>query len=350
MERKLASVQEVLDIEPIENADFIEKIKVLGWNLVSKKGEFKKGDKCVYFEIDSLLPDLPMFEFVKRGSTRDSALRLRTVKLRKVISQGLALPLKTLNEFDKEKASTEYDIGEDVSELIGVTQWVPRIARLDRTDIKGAFPHFVPRTHESRIQSNPEILKEFHGKLCYISVKLDGTSITYCHKDDEFDVCSRNYRTKKPDELRKKGVGTLWRVAEELDIEEKLKKKGNFAVQGELCGPGIQGNRMVFKDQCFNCFNVYDIDNQKYLSFDEFFFFCKELDIDTVPILTTIFNFKETVTLEDLLELAEGKYFDTHNEREGIVIRPIEECYSEELEDRLSMKIISNRFLLKNKD
>jgi RNA ligase (TIGR02306 family) len=376
--RKLASIQKITEILPIDGADNIVKVKVLGWDLVAKKGEFAEGDPCVYFEIDSQLPEHPVFEFVKRGSTKSSALRLRTIKLRGVVSQGLAMPLSVLQHFrdgavrllelnDEQASNFDYhswidhlELGQDVTDIFGITKWEPKESSGKQGQVsKGNFPFYVPKTDETRIQSCPDVLDEMRGVKVYSTVKMDGCSATYIHLNGEYNVCSRNLALKSLEEKlalyeerKSKGkevwepkVDRWWEMSDRLGLKEKLEARGNFAIQGELCGPGIQKNRLGLKENKLYVFNVYDIDNTKYLNLPEFIEFCHELGLDTVPIEEE-FVIDETITVPKLLEMAEGKY-DSGHEREGIVVRPVKERYSHILKGRMSFKAISNKFLLK---
>lgn len=341
--RTLASIQRVEEISPIEGADAIEKIRVLGWTLVAKKQEFAVGDLCVFFEIDALLPELPVFEFM-----RSSKFRLRTKKLRGVISQGLALPTAILRDFsftDEQIAQlSSNDIGMDVTSQIGVVKYEPpQAAQPNRSETAGLFPFYVPKTDETRIQSSPALLDELKGLRCYITVKLDGTSATFIHRkyeeQEERWACSRNLAVKESDE------NVYWRIEHRYDILNKLAARGNFAVQGEICGPGIQKNRIGLSDIDFFAFNVYNIDTSRHLSYDEFIAFCQDMGLKTVPILDD--NFIFNATQDELLAMADGEYPLSRHPREGIVIRPVIETYSRTLQGRLSCKAISNAFLLK---
>ena len=112
MERKLVSIQVVERVAPIEGADQIEQARVMGWTVVVKKGEFSPGDRCVFFEIDSVLPDgAPWAEFM-----RPRGFRVRTLKLRGVLSQGLALPVSILDGEVPEP-------GEDVRDRLRVVKY-----------------------------------------------------------------------------------------------------------------------------------------------------------------------------------------------------------------------------------
>ncbi|MFN0201713.1 MAG: RNA ligase (ATP), partial [Bacteroidia bacterium] len=165
--RKLASIQKIIQLEAIPEADAILKATVLGWQLVVKKGEFQVGDDCVYCEIDSLMPDRPEFEFLKpRG------MRIRTVRLRGQISQGICFPLSILPE------NTPIEEGLDVTEMLGITKYEPPIPAQLAGTVKGLFPSFIPKTDETRVQVLQEVLDEYKDETCYITEKLDGSSVT----------------------------------------------------------------------------------------------------------------------------------------------------------------------------
>jgi RNA ligase (TIGR02306 family) len=165
--RKLASIQKIKSLEPIEGADAIEKATVLGWQLAVKKGEFKVGDLAVYCEIDSLLPDRPEFAFLKpRG------MRIRTIRLRGQVSQGICFPLSILPE------DIEPQEDMDVTEILGITKYEPPIPAYLSGKVKGKFPSFIPKTDETRVQVLQKVLDKYQGISCYVSEKLDGSSAT----------------------------------------------------------------------------------------------------------------------------------------------------------------------------
>jgi len=336
--RKLASIQEIFDIQPIENADAIEKVSILGWHCVSKKGEFNIGDKCVYFEVDSFLPVDDKFEFLRAGSYKNNeymgeGFRLKTQRFRGQISQGLALPISIL-------PAGNYEIGDDVTDVFGVKKWdMPEMATSGGTAI-GSKPFGIYTTDETRIQSIPEIVDIMQGKPYYISTKMDGTSVTYYVKDGVFGVCGRTLEYKDTDDC------SFWQYAKKHSIDvNMLAYNMNIAIQGEFCGGGIQKNRLKLKEPCFFAFNVLSLDNMKYYDFEAFINTCGELNITTVPIeeVKDSFAYK---TVDELLERAKGNY-DSGNKKEGIVIRPLKEEYCYLLSSRLSFKVLNNDFLLK---
>lgn len=326
--RKLASIQKIKNLEPIAGADAIEKATVLGWQLVVKKGEFNVGDLCVYCEIDSLLPDRPEFEFLKpRG------MRIRTVRLRGQISQGICFPLSVLPE--------DIDIQEDtdVTETLEVGKYEPPIPTSLLGVAKGMFPGFIPKTDETRVQVLQAVLDKYKNEICYVTEKLDGSSVTYYWKDGEFGVCSRNL------ELLESAENPLWKVARALQIEEKLKSlNGNFALQGEIIGEGIQGNLYKLKGQTVRFFNLFDIDKYQFIGFEAFMETMAQLDLSTVPVLETDFPLSNDINW--LVEKAKAKsVLNPDVWREGIVIRPVIE--KNDAMGRVSFKAINPEFLLK---
>ena len=329
--RQLASIQRIKALESIENADAILKATVLGWQLVVKKGDFEVGDLCVYCEIDSLMPNRPEFEFLKpRG------MRIRTVRLRGQISQGICFPLSIL---PKNAPNTE---GSDVTELLDITKYEPPIPASLAGVMKGGFPSFIPKTDETRVQVLEDLLDKYKGEKCFVTEKLDGSSATYYVKNREFGVCSRNL------ELLESADNTYWKLARELDIENKLKSlNGNFAIQGELIGEGVQGNKYALKGQKLFFFNVFNIDSYQYLGFEDFKNTLEMLNFDSVPILEKGYLLENDVP--KLVEKALGKSVlkgDVH--REGIVIRLLNEA--NESIGRVSFKSINPEFLLKYND
>jgi RNA ligase (TIGR02306 family) len=339
--RKLASIQKVIAVEPIEGADKIEKITVLGWQLVAKRGEFAVGDLCIYFELDSVMPDTQEFCWLwsKPGEVlpRPANFRLRSKRMRGVLSQGLALPVSIL------PGSASAVEGEDVTAVLGVSKWEPAICSSAR-EIDGVFPtHLVQKTDELRVQSIPEILDELRGVDCYAAVKMDGQSLTFVKApgSDALAVCSRNYALKDlPDSPH-------WQIARRLGIDSTL--PAGFAIQGEFCGPGIQANRLGLKDKAFYAFQVFDISRQTYLDYADFLAFCSSRGIPTVPIEWVA---PLDMDLPSLLSAADGAYESGHP-REGLVIRPTSERCSKVITEycgsnaRASFKVISNAYLLK---
>lgn len=338
--RKLASVQYVHHISPIEGADRIECIHVLGWQCVANKGQFQVGEKCVYMEVDSFLPICEQFEFLRGSSYKRSELlgegfRLKTLKFRGQISQGLVQPLSVL-------PAGEYRIGDDVTDLLGIRKWEIEERVTNSGTVIGEFPDGIPKTDELRVQSYPELIEEFRNvPEYYISTKMDGTSVTMYWKNETFGVCGRNY------EYADDGKCAMWDYAHEYKIAEKLKAnaKANIAIQGEFCGAGIQKNRLKLIRPEWYVFTVINLNTRRRYSLGEMQNLCEILGLTMVPIeeVRTTFDYDD---VEDLLERAKGKYSSGMN-KEGIVIRPTEPVYSSIIAGPLSMKVLINDYLLK---
>jgi RNA ligase (TIGR02306 family) len=346
LERQLVSIQEIKEVCAIEGADLIELVKVLGWHCVAKKGQFKVGDRCVYHEIDSYLPIKPVYEFLRKGCYKkipernEEGFRIRTIKLRGQISQGLVMPISDFPEIP-----ANINIGDEVTKLLGVWKYEPYIPPSMSGEIRGNWPCYIPKTDEMRIQAIPDIIAEIRGREVYTSVKYDGTSCTIYNNQDEFGVCSRDVN------LVENEKNLYWKVANKYNLKERMKEIGtNLSIQGEICGPGIQSNKMHLTDIELFVFNVFHIDTGKYVDFKDFIQWCELLKVKTVPIIETrIFDWQ---SVDELLKYAKGKYdwakynSDCKGNREGVVIRTTKEMHSKVLRGRMSFKIINNDFLI----
>lgn len=342
MTRKLASIQVIKDLRSIPNADAIVCAQVLGWECVVKKNEFSVNDKCVYFEIDSVLPISSWNDHLRKEA--DKKLRVKTIRLRGQLSQGLALPLSIL-------PVGEYEVGMDVTSLIGVEKYESAVPTHLAGLVKGNFPSFLHKTDEVRLQSIPEVLDEISSKNISMiaTLKMDGTSFTAYRRDDEFGVCSRNLNLKETE------GNAHWRMARKLKLEEILRSEDrNLCIQGEICGPSIQANRLGLKEPELYIFNLFDIDTGKYLGYDDMKNFAMKYNLRTVPFLHVgWFNEldgNKRWSVNDLLNFANELNYDNGTPAEGVVWRPTAETYSEVLKGRLSFKTISNRFLLAYKE
>lgn len=336
MERKLASIRKISNLLPIEGADKIEVATIDGWKVVvAKDVGHKVGDLVVYCEVDSFLPIKPEFEFLRKSSYKKMSdgtegFRLKTIRLRGVVSQGLVLPLSIIDY-----TNVEFEVGMDVTNLLGIVKYEPPIPAELAGKVKGLFPSFLRKTDEERIQNLSSEYELFKENTFYVTEKLDGSSSTYYFNDGEFGVCSRNL------ELLETEGNTFWKVARELDLENKMKDFGvNISLQGELIGEGIQGNPYKIKGQTVKFFNLFDIDLQEYHSLSVFKETMRVLGLDTVPILDTSFKLPETI--DELLKYSEQKsVLNPDFDREGVVIRSTDR--------KISFKVISNKFLINEK-
>jgi hypothetical protein len=368
MERSLAHIEKIDWIKPIEGADKIELCGVLGWQcVIAKKDNFKVGDTIVYIEVDSVVPEVSQFEFL-----RDRKFRVRTIKLRGELSQGLVIPVP--------KDLTKRTIGLDVTDALGITKymspsekeeadreersrlyernrlkkfmlrysWYRRIF-LSRKQKEG-FPYWVSKTDEERIQNMPHVLEQFADELVYVTEKIDGQSATFTGKmvpqfggyvgrllpkKFKFFVCSRNLTTNDKNTL-------YWKIAERYNIENILKENPTLTIQGEQNDTKVQGNKYCFKEPVFHVFNI--IDHEKNYQYDiyEMKAFCDKYGLKTVPIIATgipLRSVGESVHL--VIEASKSTSAIAPIYREGIVVRCIKNG-----KKILSFKCINPDFLL----
>lgn len=336
MTRKLASIRKIDSLIPIEGADAIECAVVGGWKVVVKKGEFAVGDTATYCEIDSWIPTT-LAPFLSKGKEPREfegvrGERLRTVKLRGQLSQGLLLTLDAALPF-----TNSFVEGDDVSEVLNIRKWEPVIPARLAGEVKGPFPSLIPKTDQERCQNLVEEIQAAveAGSLFEVTEKLEGSSMTCYVIHGEFGVCSRNL------DLKHNETNTMWSVAIRDNIEEKMRECGkNIAIQGELIGPGIQGNIYKLSKPEFHVFDVYDIDGGVYLNPASRRALIQKIGLTHVPLIDVVglnqFNLHD---IETMLNLAEGKskLYDKQ-EREGIVFK--------QTEGGMSFKAISNKYLL----
>lgn len=391
--RSLAHVEKVSWIKPIEGADNIEVIGVLGWVCIAKIGEFKKGDLCVYIEIDSKVPEKEWSEFL-----RGKHFKIKTMKLNRfnVISQGIALPLgifdvdipkeegtdvtelleiKYSNPKDQKRKSEgpdKYDVMIQRNKKLFEKSWAKWLMKRqwgkklmfalfgDEKDVEHRFPKKFPnisKTDQERCENMPNILSD---KTPFVRTqKCDGSSATYIlevlnsrfgHESYEFYVCSRNLRVFKNEDPLIDDDNPYWDVAAKYDIENKLmdylkKHKGCEYVcwQGEICGPKIQGNPHNLSENHLYLFHMIDSENGMFDIRD-----AKELwdeyEMESVPI-----DEEEYILPDDFEEFkksADGCYDSSVCEGnkkcmlEGYV-------YYKTTDSKFSFKNISRKYLLK---
>lgn len=371
MERKLAHIEIINDIYPIPGADKIVVARVLGWECVVKKNEFKVGDKIIYVEVDSVMPDRPEYEFL-----RERKFRVRTIKLRQQISQGLIIPIPSnLNINDLNE-------GDDMTELLGITKYLTPSEKEEFTEqeitrhwtnkykitrklMKYAwfrktfgpakkdkgFPSFVSKTDEERIQAMPRILKDFADYEVYITEKVDYQSGTWAKKDvarfiilkkffkkAEFTVASRNNKNNDKNSL-------YWTIARKYGLETISKKfPGKFAIQGEQGDTKVQGNKYKISEPKMWIFNV--IHNDYHYDYDEMKSFCDVNRLDCVPLVKKCKISDIGSTVQEWVEFSKGRSTINPNiEREGVVIRCIKDG-----KKILSFKVINPNFLLEHEN
>lgn len=346
--RKLASIQRIWKIEPIEGADRIELAYVLGWQCVVNKGQFKPMDTAVYFEIDSFLPIRDEFEFMRSSSYRKTdvmgeGFRLRTMKFRGQFSQGLLLPISVFPEIPEDIA-----LGVDVTGILGVKKWEIEEKVTTGGTVIGNLPIDVPHTDETRVQAEPDLIADFAGLEYYISTKMDGSSHSVSMDEEGFHVTGHNY------EYKDDGKSAFYELVKRDGIEEKVRKYYEenglhlLTIQGELCAPGIQKNRLKLSRPEWYVFTIR-LDGKR-LGLRKMQEICETLNLQMVPIEEIGVDLPSKYpTVEALLERADGEY-PKGGKKEGIVIRPTEPVFNERISGALSMKVVSNKYLLKTEE
>lgn len=340
--RKLATIRKIDAIKPIEGADAIELAVLGGWQTVVKKNEYRVGDLAVYLEIDSWVPT-ELAPFLSKGKEPRvfngvKGERLRTVKLRGALSQGLlisrdiALPMT--NNFVE---------GDDVTEILGIQKWERPVPAELVGVMKGSFPSFIPKTDQERAQNLvAEIVAANEiGMKFEITEKLEGSSMTVYRYQGEFGVCSRNIDLKRDEN------NSFWKVAIEEDIDARMMSIDpywDFAIQGELVGPGIQGNIYGLSKPMFFVFDVYDIQAGRYLDPLARRELIERMELNHVPVLAATAEMYDTLGITDipqLLKFAEGKSALKEVEREGVVFKQVD--------GGMTFKVISNQYLMGEK-
>ena len=354
--RKLASIQLIDEIIPIKGATNVELAKILGWYSIVKMGQFKARDRCIFFEIDSIVPERPEFEFM-----RSKKFRVRTMKSTRlgVISQGLIMSIYDLSyevggrlyPFEDFLEHNDCPIGTDVTNILGIQKYEIPLEGGKSTKPKGAFPiYIVPKTDELRIQAFPKLLEEMKGLPYVMRIKFDGTSFTTFSFNGESGVCSRNL------ELHETDGDVYWKIAHKYNLPQRLvdycKIIGkNLAIQGEICGPIVihsGHNPLNAKIDDLHLFSVYDINEHKYVNDSIAESIARDLGINFVTLYEKGDNFNYTI--EELLEKTKDVYYPgTKNQIEGLVVRPHESTYSHIIGGQLSFKVINTEYLLEEK-
>ena len=383
--RALAYTARCGAIEKIEGADNIELMNVLGWKVIAKIGEFKEGDLCVYFEIDSKLPEKEWSAFMAPKHYKVKTMKLGKFK---VISQGLALPISI---FDVDIPNEE---GVDVTELLGVTysvdednirknkpnpdakynsmaarhknifkqkwaRWMMKrkwgrkvmffIFGRKKDNPRGWPTHFpyIHKTDEERCENIPWVLKIDDPLL--VTEKLDGTSCTYILEKKgknkyEFYCLSRNIRQRDENQKTYHDHNIYWDLAFKYRIEEELKQYLNehpdltyVCIQGEGVG-SVQGNPLKLEEDDLYVFNFIDSQRGRYPS-TEGMEIVRDMGLKWVPILDVNYHMPET--MEDFKQYADGpSAVNPKVKREGVVIR--------NPKDDFSFKNVSREYLLKH--
>jgi len=375
--RNLASIQTIKSLEDIPNKDRIKlcSFENTGWHVIVGT-DLKVGDMVVYCEVDAVLPVKPEFEFLRPRCWNNiyQGFRIRSMKMSNIYSEGIVFPLSIL-------PAGNYKEGQDVTDLIGVIKYDSEALEESKQvtkkkygpfmrflfrfpflkaiflpkKVRSKWPEFVAYTDETRVQNLTYVFEKYQGLPVYVTVKRDGQSATYFYNKKEFGVCSRNLRLPSPAKNKGNYAGMqsrYWENARRYDIENKLKQASkdmgiNLYIQGEQCGPGIQGNKYQYKELKLFIFNIYDITHKRYFSWEQMKKFCETYSFDMVPFVEYIdFLWKD---VDELIVYAKGNDPDGDNMlREGVVIRSVIPMPPDEgMANMWSLKVVNLDFLIK---
>ena len=358
MERKLATIRKIDNLEPIIGKDLIELATLDGWQAIVKRGEYNVSDLVVYCEIDSFLPVKEEYEFLRSRcfkSTKNlgDGFRIKSMKMGGILSQGLVLPLGSAIDASGNPLRV-WSIGDDVTELLGIQKYEKPIPANLAGKVRGNFPNFIPKTNQERIQNCFRTLQNNWMDYTWErTLKLDGSSMTiYCNLEEvEHEsygiiwqwvegVCSRNLDLKIEGNDGNAFV-ELWKQLHGSIYHYCISHDRPLAFQGELCGSGIQNNRERLAEHTFFCYDIFDITKQEYLTAPERQSICKELNISHCPDLGNI-KFGGEIMIRDLLNASDIPSLNNPI-AEGIVYKSIEN-------PSISFKCINNRFLIQSEE
>lgn len=342
---KLATYETITEILPIEGADRIELARVQGWQSVIRKGEFNVGDQVIFVPIDTVLQPSAWNQHLWDKNDPSKPIRLKTVKLRGVVSQGLILRTSLVSAQEVWDHADDPEEDTSLAGMLGITKYEKPVPAQLAGQAKGNFPiHLVSKTDEDNLKSNIKVLEELkEADFVEATLKIDGTSATYIKElDGTFHVCSRNLELKDTEE------NVYWQMARKYKIQENLKP--GYCIQGEIAGPGIQGNPAGYSEVSLFIFNVFEVPSCIPLNRNKWFIALSLIDDLTIKVpIVRLFDAQEfsTMTIDALQEWVNRVTYNNNKPAEGVVFRGHKNgdvMYSQKLQKMLSVKIINQNY------
>lgn len=359
--RKLATIRRIGSLTQIEGKDRIELATIDGWTVIVQRGEFNVGDLCIYCEPDSVLPDIPAYEFLRKRcwNAAYNGHRIKTMKMAGVYSYGIVF------RFDMIDTSGIIAEGDDVTDKMSIRKFDPEAdAEFALTETerkkqnrfvrfmfkyawfrkvwtklfvkpKQAWPSFIVKTDEERVQNCTVLINKMAGESCYIGEKLDGASMSTAWHNGKLVVCSRNIWLKTPTS------SNYWTIARKYNLEKVLRKNKDIYIQGEICGPGIQKNKYGFTELRFFVFNIKEKKTNVKYTVIEMMDFCNENGLEHVPVLDI--DYKLEPDVQTILDKSKGTSELANIQREGAVIRSNNPGFGS-----FSFKAINPEFMIKS--
>lgn len=327
---KIATIQTIHSFRTHNNADSLCIAKVLGFQVVVRKDEFKHGEKVVFVWPDTVAKPMPWNRFLDKKND-NKPIRIRSCKLRGEFSTGVVLPISVLDG-----ANVPIEDGVEVAVPLGVEKYLKDIGKPASGESAGGYPsHIISKTDEDLAQSNPSVEAQFRGKACYLTQKIDGQSLTLISHEGQIRVCSRNLEIKE-------GDNKWWQTARKYGLPEKLNNL-NIAIQGERIAPDCQGNPLGVSEQCLYVFNVKDLDTGLYYGYHDLVKFCQDMGVPMVPTVALL-TYDENMSFDKLQEMADSHLYPNGKNAEGLVLRPITPEWCAELGRMLSVKFVSRNY------
>lgn len=349
------SVEKIGKIWEHTNADSLEMASLEGkdFDFVVAKGNLRVGDKVVYFPVDALLPEWVSIVLGVQGKLAGSAHnRIKTVKLRGNISQGVVAPV---TEFLTPSVAENVPVGTDLATMLGIVKYEPPVVSSHAGNLIG-FPDFMHVYDIESAQNYTNIVDKIRTGKAYISEKLEGSNwAASIEADGTIRVYSRNYEIQ-PIEGH---THDWWKALYSNGLDQVLRNIKSFydlsgtpvqhiVLRGEIVGSNVQGDYYGLKKQDVYMFDL--VVNQKYLSVEEFFSMARQTGFKTVPILAKDVTLDSWLDGKGIKEASDGQSMLNPNKlREGIVIKPMVESYEQGF-GRVMIKQRSLQYLAKTEN
>lgn len=370
--RTLATIREIKEVLPIAGKD---RIKLATFTDIDFKVivdlSYQPGNRVVYFEMDTLLPKKPEYEFLtarcwneKWQGHRIKCMRFKDANGAYVFSEGLAIhydgikPIGTdvSDEFEVRKYDPEAKAEMAMVEKTAyppIIKWFLRFAwvrKLFGITAKSAnpFPKGIGKSDQTRYQVLPYIYETFKNFMMYYTIKMDGQSLTAMKRGHRYYLASRNVELGIRGTTNYHKVWDKYKLKDVLDAEMRRTKGHSIAIQGESCGPGIQGNKYGFTTNEFFVFDVKDVTDNRYYNMHELIAFCERYNLSMVKVIE-VGDMKKTPA--ELQALANKLTYQLDGKvlpHEGMVVRPV---YAMEARPGManiaSFKVINEDFAVK---
>lgn len=327
----LATVEIIHHIEPHPDADKIVLARILGFQVIVNKDQFVEGERVIYVWPDTICQPAPWNAFLDKNST-GKPVKIKSCKLRGQFSSGLVVPISNFPAI----VEANFPEGEDVSVLIGVQKYVKEES-VPGGDPAGSFPsQYISKTDETQAQGAWRAHEEFNGEEVYVTLKIDGQSLTFIRYGDEVTVCSRNLKIKE-------GDNRFWNSVRKYGLVEKTVGM-NIAIQAEQYGPAIQKNPHKESEIKLAIFNIKNLDTGEYYGLDQLTEFVMKHQLEMVPLLDRLQYNSDSMDFDKFQKVADELKHSDGRPAEGIVLRPVIPKFSKTLGKMLSVKFINRNY------